>query len=57
MPFLGNFVGLLMFILVYGGAVWVIWKFYGALARIGEELKELKAVLQDRLPPPGGPSA
>jgi hypothetical protein len=46
-----------MVILVYGGALWVVWKFCGALARIGEELNELKAVVQDRLPPPGGHSA
>ena len=57
MPFVGSLVGALMLTAVYGVSAWVIWKFYGALARIGEELKELKAVLQGRLPPPGGPSA
>jgi hypothetical protein len=48
---------MLVLIAVYGVCAWITWKFYRALARIGEELSELKTVLHDRLPLPGGPSA
>ena len=50
-PELAIFLG----IAVYGIVLWIIWKFYGVLARIGEELGEIKTVLQQRLPPPEGP--
>jgi hypothetical protein len=30
---------------------WVIWKFYEALSRIGDELGYIRSVLQQRLPP------
>jgi hypothetical protein len=39
----------------YGISLWILWKFYGALARIGGELDEIKTVLQQRLPPPERP--
>jgi hypothetical protein len=39
----------------YGISLWILWKFYGALARIGEELSEIKTVLRLRLPPPERP--
>ena len=42
-------------VIFYGVAVFVLVMFYRALARIGEELSEIKEVLRERLPPPGGP--
>ena len=30
--------------------IWVIWMFYGALARIGEELSGIRAILDHRMP-------
>jgi flagellar biogenesis protein FliO len=39
----------------FGISLWILWKFYGALARIGEELSEIKTVLRLRLPPPERP--
>jgi hypothetical protein len=50
-PELAIFLG----IAVYGIVLWIIWKFYGVLARIGEELGAIKTVLQQRLPPPEAP--
>jgi hypothetical protein len=38
-----------------GVSLWIVWKVYSALARIGEELSAIKTVLQQRLPPPQGP--
>ena len=32
-------------------AIWIVVKFYRALARIGEELSRISLVLQERLPP------
>jgi len=32
--------------------VFVVWRFYKALARIGEELAEIKTVLRDTRPSP-----
>jgi hypothetical protein len=46
---------LLLPLAFYGLTLWILWKFYGVLARIGEELGEIKTVLQQRLPPPEGP--
>jgi hypothetical protein len=46
-PLLGILVGLV----VYGFILWVVWKFYIALSRIGDELSEIRTVLQQRLPP------
>jgi hypothetical protein len=42
---------------IYGLVLWILWKFYCALARIGEELGEIKTVLRLRLPPPERPGA
>jgi flagellar biogenesis protein FliO len=42
-------------IAIYGIVLWILWKFYGALARIGDELDAIKTVLQQRLPPPEVP--
>jgi hypothetical protein len=39
----------------YGISLWVLWKFYVALARISEELSEINVVLRQRLPPPTEP--
>jgi hypothetical protein len=39
-----------------GISLWVLWMFYQALARIGEELSEIKTVLRLRLPPPERPA-
>jgi hypothetical protein len=44
----------LPFLMVCGavyGIAWVLWKFYRALARIGDELGEIKMELRLRLPP------
>jgi hypothetical protein len=41
---------------VYSVILWITWKFYGALARIGEELGEIKTVLRLRLPPLASPA-
>jgi ABC-type transport system involved in cytochrome bd biosynthesis fused ATPase/permease subunit len=40
---------------VYAFVLWIAWKFYCALARIGEELAQIKNVLQQRLPLPAAP--
>ena len=37
---------------IYATGLWILWKFYCALTRIGEELSEIKTVLRLRLPPP-----
>jgi len=34
---------------------WILWKFYHALARIGEELGEIKVILRERSNPPIAP--
>jgi hypothetical protein len=46
---------LLLPLAFYGVGLWTLWKFYGALVRIGEELGEIKTVLRLRLPPPERP--
>jgi hypothetical protein len=51
-PELAVFLG----IAVYGIVLWILWKFYQAIARIGEELGEIKTILQQRLPPAEKPS-
>ena len=40
---------------IYATGLWILWKFYCVLARIGEELSEIKTVLRLRLPPPSSP--
>jgi hypothetical protein len=40
----------------YGISLWVLWKFYVALARISEELSEINVVLRQRLPPQSEPN-
>ena len=54
---LGPFIAILGALVIYGPVLWVLWKFYCALARIGEELGEIKTVLRLRLPPPERPGA
>lgn len=46
---------LLLGLAVYGILLWLAWKFYRALARIGEEPGEIKTVQRLRLPPPERP--
>ena len=50
------FFAIFIAVAVYGVVLWITWKFYRALARIGEELGEIKTVLRLRLPPPASPS-
>jgi hypothetical protein len=50
-----TFLLLLLPLAFYCACLWILWKFYGVLARIGEELGEIKAVLQQRLPAPERP--
>ena len=42
---------------VYGIVLWILWKFYQAIARIGEELGGIKTILQQREPPAEKPSS
>jgi len=42
-------------LVIYGVGLWVLWMFYRALARIGEELGEIRGILQQRTPPPPPP--
>ena len=56
MQSMGNLFSFLFIIGLYGIGVWITVKFYLALARIGEELSEIKTVLRLRLPPPSSPS-
>ena len=46
---------LILFWSIYIIGVWILWKFYRALARVGEELGEIKTILRLRLPPPARP--
>jgi hypothetical protein len=39
----------------YGIVLWIFWKFYHALARIGEELSEIRTIMRDRLRQEGNP--
>ena len=39
---------------MYAFALWIVLQFYRALARIGEELANLREILRERLPPPEG---
>ena len=48
--------GMLFALAVYGIVLWILWKFYQAIARIGEELGEIKTILQQRVPPTEKPS-
>jgi flagellar biogenesis protein FliO len=41
----------------YGIVLWILWKFYHAFARIGEELSEIKTILQERVTRPETPPA
>jgi hypothetical protein len=42
---------------MYSIGLWMTWKFYRALASIGEEIAELKELLRQRLPRPERPPA
>jgi len=47
-----------IFMAIFGMAfnvvlAFIFWKFYEALARLGNELAEIKVLLRDRLNPPG----
>jgi hypothetical protein len=42
--------GAVFFVVYIGVGIWVLWKFYRALARIGEELAEIKTALRPLLP-------
>jgi len=35
-------------VIYYSFVLWVVYKFYKALARVGDELSEIKQALQDR---------
>jgi hypothetical protein len=41
---------LVMMLVVYGGGAWVLWMFYRALARIGDELENISVILRDGSP-------
>ena len=58
MQSIGPALGFLLICGIYGIFLWIVWKFYRALARIGEELSEINAVLRERLPrpEPGAPA-
>ncbi len=44
-------------VLLYWLAIgWILWKFYRVLARIGDELADIKAILRDRSNPTTAPS-
>jgi flagellar biogenesis protein FliO len=55
MQTVGPLVAIIPFLLIYGILLWALVKFYRALARIGEELSEIKTVLRLRLAPPERP--
>ncbi|HUJ22611.1 MAG TPA: hypothetical protein VLX58_13860 [Bryobacteraceae bacterium] len=57
MQIAGSLLGLLVSGIIYGVVAWVLWNFYRALVRISTEIRELRTVLQDRLPQPGRPEA
>ena len=40
--------GELFFLLITGGLIWVAWKFYEALVRIGDELQQINTSLRQR---------
>ena len=42
---------LLIMASIYGVGLLIVWKFYRALASIGEELRGIRAILMDRRPP------
>lgn len=46
-----GFIELLIIAAIYGVGVLIVWKFYRALASIGEELRGIKVILMDRRPP------
>ena len=46
-----GFIELLSVAALYGLGLWIVLKFYRALANIGEELRGIKAILMDRRPP------
>jgi hypothetical protein len=48
--------GVLLWLGMYAFALWIVLQFYRALARIGEELANLREILRERLPPPEGHS-
>ena len=50
LAFFGTFFGIILVIAFYALLLWVIYKFYTALARIGEELGEIKQILSGGTP-------
>jgi hypothetical protein len=48
----GAVFGMFLWLGMCAFALWVVLQFYRALARIGEELANLREVLRERLPPP-----
>jgi hypothetical protein len=55
MEVLAGMFGVFFAILLYAIGAWVLWKFYRALARIGEELGDIKELLAQRLVRHDGP--
>jgi hypothetical protein len=53
---LSAFVIMLIPLAFYAFGLWILLKFYFALAHIGEELTEIKTVLRQRLPLPPSPA-
>jgi hypothetical protein len=44
-----------LFVLLWLVPFWILWRFYQAIFRIGEELGEIKAILRERSNPPTAP--
>jgi hypothetical protein len=45
----GEILTVVIYLAYIGGGIWVLWKFYRALVRIGEELAEIKVALRPHL--------
>jgi hypothetical protein len=43
-----GFIELLIVAAIYGVGILIVWRFYRALASIGEELRGIRAILGDR---------
>jgi hypothetical protein len=48
----GEALTLVIYLIMCGGGAFVLWKFYRALARIGEELGEIRMILRNGPVPP-----
>jgi hypothetical protein len=48
----GEALTLVIYLIMYGGGAFVLWKFYRALAHIGEELEEIRMILRNGPVPP-----